>query len=245
MKRNKTTLIGLALASVMALSGCSAVTTAVKKRNLEVQTQMSETVWLDPVGADKRTVFVQVRNTTDKPIDIMDALSTKLSNKGYRVVQDPDAAHYWVQTNILKLDKMDLREAQGFLSSGYGAGISGAALGALATGAFTSHNNTLAAGGLIGATVGLVADAIVEDVNYAMITDVQIVEKTDQQVQTTEQANIKSGSSSSTQTTLTTLDNKKRFQTRILSNANQVNLEFEEAKPALVDGLTTSISGVF
>ncbi|MBF4242549.1 complement resistance protein TraT, partial [Vibrio anguillarum] len=130
MKRNKTTLIGLALASVMALSGCSAVTTAVKKRNLEVQTQMSETVWLDPVGADKRTVFVQVRNTTDKPIDIMDALSTKLSNKGYRVVQDPDAAHYWVQTNILKLDKMDLREAQGFLSSGYGAGISGAALGA-------------------------------------------------------------------------------------------------------------------
>ncbi|WP_327790719.1 complement resistance protein TraT, partial [Vibrio anguillarum] len=106
------------------------MTTAVKKRNLEVQTQMSETVWLDPVGADKRTVFVQVRNTTDKPIDIMDALSTKLSNKGYRVVQDPDAAHYWVQTNILKLDKMDLREAQGFLSSGYGAGISGAALGA-------------------------------------------------------------------------------------------------------------------
>ncbi len=94
MKRNKSTLIGLALASIMTLSGCSAVTTAVKKRNLEVQTQMSETVWLDPVGAEKRTVFVQVRNTTDKQIDIVDALSTKLSNKGYRVVQDPDAAHY-------------------------------------------------------------------------------------------------------------------------------------------------------
>jgi len=245
MKSNKKIIMGLALASVVALSGCSAVTTAVKKRNLEVKTQMSETIWLDPVSQQQKTVFVQVRNTTDKSIDIVNALSDKLASKGYEVVQDPDAAHYWIQTNILKLDKMDLREAQGFLSSGYGAGISGAALGALATGAFTSRNSSLAAGGLIGATVGLVADAMVEDVNYSMITDVQIVEKTDKQVQTTEQANIKSGSSSSTQTTLTTTDNKKRFQTRILSNANQVNLEFEEAKPALIDGLTTSISGVF
>ncbi|ENM5770900.1 complement resistance protein TraT [Vibrio mimicus] len=245
MKSHKTTLIGLALASVMALSGCSAVTTAVKKRDLEVQTKMSETIWLDPVGADKRTIYVQVRNTTDKPIDIRDSLISKLSRKGYRVVQDPDAAHYWLQTNILKLDKMDLRDAQSLLSSGYGAGISGAALGALATGALTSHDNTLAAGGLLGATVGLVADAMVEDVNYALITDVQIVEKTDQPVQSTEQANIKSGSSGSTHTTLTTTDNKKRVQTRILSNANQVNLAFEEAAPALVDGLTTSISGVF
>ncbi|WP_154723942.1 complement resistance protein TraT [Vibrio cyclitrophicus] len=58
-------------------------------------------------------------------------------------------------------------------------------------------------------------------------------------------ANIKNGSSSSTQTTLATTDNKKRYQTRIISNANQVNLEFEEAKPVLLDGLTTSISGVF
>lgn len=245
MKINKTVFISLALASVFAISGCSAVTTAVKKRNLEVKTQMSETIWLDPVGTDKRTVFIQVRNTTDKPIDILSALETKLSNKGYNVVQNPDIAHYWVQTNILKLDKMDLREAEGFLSSGYGAGISGAALGALATGAFTSHGNTLAAGGLIGATVGLVADSMVEDVNYSMITDVQIVEKTEQNVQTIEKANIKNGSSSSTQTTLATTDNKKRYQTRIISNANQVNLEFEEAKPVLLDGLTTSISGVF
>ncbi|KDF41361.1 TraT complement resistance protein [Enterobacter cloacae BWH 43] len=39
--------IGL-LASVMTLTGCGAMTTAVKKRNLEVKTQMSETIWLEP-----------------------------------------------------------------------------------------------------------------------------------------------------------------------------------------------------
>ena len=245
MKTMKPTLISLALVSVMTLSGCAAVTTAVKKRNLEVETQMSETIWLDPVGSADKTVYVQVRNTTDKSIDIVNALKGKLSSKGYRVVQDPDSAHYWIQTNILKLDKMDLREAKNFLSSGYGAGLSGAALGAMTAGSFTNHGNTFLAGGLIGAGVGLIADAMVEDVNYALITDVQIVEKTDQDVQTIESANIRSGSSSNTQTTLTKVDNKKRFQTRILSNANQVNLEFEEAKPALIDGLTTSISGVF
>lgn len=245
MKRTNKTLVTLALVSVLGLSGCAAVTTAVKKQDLEVKTQMSDTVWLDPVSSDKRTVFVKVRNTTDKQIDIMSALNAKLAQKGYKVVQNPDAAHYWLQTNILKLDKMDLRESQSFLSSGYGASIGGAAVGALATGAFTSRSGSLAAGGLIGAAVGLVANAVIEDVNYSMITDVQIVEKTEHKVTTTEQANIKSGNSSHVVTQLNTVDNKKRFQTRVISNANQVNLKFEEAKPALIDGLTTSITGVF
>ncbi|EGQ8101759.1 complement resistance protein TraT [Vibrio alginolyticus] len=245
MNACKKTVLGVALASAMALSGCSAVSTAVHKRNLDVQTQMSETIWLDPVSAEQRTVFVQVRNTTDKQIDIIEPLKHKLASKGYQVTNDPDAAHYWVQTNILKLDKMDLRDAQGYFASGYGAGVSGAAMGALATMATTSHSNTIAAGGLVGAAVGLVADAMVEDVNYAMITDVQIVEKSDHAIKTVSQGSVKNGTSSHTTTTLETVDNKKRFQTRVLSNANQVNLDFEDAKPALVDGLTTSISGVF
>ncbi|MCG9657608.1 complement resistance protein TraT [Vibrio mediterranei] len=245
MLKCRTKIIGVVLASMVALSGCSAVTTAVKKRNLEVKTQMSETIWLDPVSSEKRTVFVQVRNTTDKQIDIAEPLKNKLSAKGYHVVSDPDMAHYWIQTNVLKLDKMDLREAQGYFSNGYGAGISGAALGALTAGSFTSNSNNIVGGALIGTAVGLVADAMVEDVNYALITDVQIVEKSDKEIETVQQGSINNGSSASTRTTLTTTDNKKRFQTRILSNANQVNLDFEDAKPVLVDGLATSISGVF
>ncbi|ELI5720925.1 complement resistance protein TraT [Vibrio fluvialis] len=245
MKNTKKKLVCVALASALALSGCSAVSTAVNKRNLEVKTQMSETVWLDPVSQQEKTVFLQIRNTTDKQIDVEDALKSRLEQKGYSVTQNPDDAHYWIQTNILKLDKMDLREAQGFLSSGYGAGLTGGALTALAVAANTSHSQTILGAGLIGAAAGFVADSLVEDVNYAMITDIQIVEKTDHQVTTTETANIKNGSSANTATTLTTLENKKRYQTRVLSTANKVNLDFEEAEPALIDGLTTSISGVF
>ena len=175
MKYKKTSIITVALASILALSGCSAVSTAVKKRNLEVKTQMSDTVWLDPVSSEQRTIFVQVRNTTDKQIDLIDDLNNRLSSKGYKVVQNPNNAHYWIQTNILKLDKMDLRESQGFLSSGYGGAISGAAIGALGGAAFTNSSRSLAAGGLIGGAIGLVADSMVEDVNYAMVTDIQIL----------------------------------------------------------------------
>ncbi len=38
----------MVVSSALALSGCSAMGTAIKKRNLEVKTQMSETIWLEP-----------------------------------------------------------------------------------------------------------------------------------------------------------------------------------------------------
>lgn len=36
------------VSSTLVLSGCGAMSTAIKKRNLEVKTQMSQTIWLDP-----------------------------------------------------------------------------------------------------------------------------------------------------------------------------------------------------
>ena len=50
----------------LALSGCAATSTAVAKRNLDVQTKMSDTIFLDPVSPDQRTVYVDVKNTSDK-----------------------------------------------------------------------------------------------------------------------------------------------------------------------------------
>ncbi|VFS46416.1 conjugal transfer surface exclusion protein TraT [Budvicia aquatica] len=34
--------------SALVLSGCGAMNTAIKKRNLDVKTQMSQTIWLEP-----------------------------------------------------------------------------------------------------------------------------------------------------------------------------------------------------
>lgn len=48
-------------------------------------------------------------------------INSQVQAKGYRIVNNPADAYYWIQANVLKADKMDLREAQGFLSQGYGA----------------------------------------------------------------------------------------------------------------------------
>lgn len=240
-----TKLVGIVLVSVIGLSGCSAVGTAIKKRNLEVQTAMSDTIWLDPVSSDKRTIYLQVRNTTDKNFSIDDALETKLKVKGYSITNNPDNAHYWIQANVLKLEKMDLRDAQSFLSNGYGAGLAGGSLAALAVAANTNHSQSIAGAGLIGAAIGFAADTMVEDVNYTMITDVRVVEASENAVKSLQTASLQNGNSGTTDTNVQVTDNKKRYQTRIMSNANKVNLDFEEAKPVLIDGLTTSISGLF
>ena len=80
------------------LNGCAAVHTSVAKRNLDVQTRMSDAVFLDPVSLDKRTVFVQVRNTSDIPnFDLEGPIKNAISVRGYQVVDDPDAAQFKLQ----------------------------------------------------------------------------------------------------------------------------------------------------
>ena len=91
------------LALALALSGCAAGTTAIAKRNLDVQTKMSDTVFLDPVPPDERTVYVDVRNTSDKPdFDIGPQIRSAVAARGYRVVDDPRTAHFVLQANVLQ-----------------------------------------------------------------------------------------------------------------------------------------------
>ncbi len=132
MKTKKLMMVAL-VSSTLALSGCGAMSTAIKKRNLEVKTQMSETIWLEP--ASERTVFLQIKNTSDKDMSgLQGKIADAVKAKGYQVVTSPDKAYYWIQANVLKADKMDLRESQGWLNRGYEGAAVGAALGAGITG---------------------------------------------------------------------------------------------------------------
>ena len=97
----------LIVLSVSTMFGCAATQVAIEKRNLAVQTKMSETVFLDPVGPDRQTVFIQVKNTSDKEIEIAPDLSDAIAKRGYRVIQDPNLAHFMLQVNILSVGKTD------------------------------------------------------------------------------------------------------------------------------------------
>ncbi len=88
MKLKQYAVVGL-MASTLALSGCGAMSTAVKKRNLDVKTQMSETIWLEP--SSEKTVFLQIRNTSDQDMSgLQPEITRALSAKGYRVTSSPD-----------------------------------------------------------------------------------------------------------------------------------------------------------
>lgn len=231
------------LSSILALSGCGAMSTAIKKRNLEVKTQMSETIWLEP--SSERTVYLQIKNTSDKDMSGLQAkVSDAVKAKGYQVVSSPDKAYYWIQANVLKADKMDLRDAQSWLSRGYEGAAAGAALGAGITAYNSSSAGATLGVGLAAGLVGMAADAMVEDINYTMITDVQIAERTKAVVTTDNVAALRQGTSGAKIQTSSEQGNQHKYQTRIVSNANKVNLKFPEAQPVLEDQLAKSVANI-
>jgi hypothetical protein len=235
--------VAVMITSVFALSGCGAMSTAIHKRNLEVKTQMSQTIWLEP--SSQKTVYIQVRNTSDKDMsDLQTLISQDLKAKGYQVTSSPDQAYYWVQANVLKADKMDLRQSQGFLTSGYEGAAMGSALGAGITAYNGNSGGAVLGAGLAAGLIGMAADAMVEDTNYTMVTDLQISERSKASVTTDNVAALRQGTSGVKLQTSTEQGNRMKYQTRVVSNANKVNLKFEEARPVLEAQLAKSIAGI-
>lgn len=219
LRFNKLLAVLLVLSSIV---GCGAIDKSIKYGKLEVVTKMSSSIFLDPVQENERTMLVQIRNTSDKPgMHIEQSIKNAMEEKGYRIVSDAAKAHYMLQANILQIGKQKPELAWHYLSSGWGSALGGAMTGA-AIGGLAAHNHGDGAlvGGLLGGAVSYVADSMVEVVNYTMITDLQISEKSRK-------------------------DHWKRYQTRIVSVAQKTNLKFDDAEPSLKQGLIQSISGMF
>ena len=232
---------------MVMLSGCSALHTSIAKRNLDVQTKMSHTIFLDPVGPDKKVIFVQVRNTSDKEnFDIEGPLKEALTKRGYRVTDDPDEAHYRLQANVLSVAKTTPEEAQQMLAGGYGAPLVGAAAGA-AAGVVVGGAGGGVAGGILGMLGTVAVDAFVEDVLFLAVTDVQLVEKAPEGVivRSDSAQNLAQGMAGTQNQTYSEVGKFKKYRTRVISTANKANLEYAEAAEPLTKGLARSLSGLF
>jgi len=171
---------------VVTLVSCAATQTAIEHRNLAVSTKMSETVYLEPVNDSRKTVFVAIKNTSDEAMDINPQIRKALSEKGYKVVSNPQHAYYLLQGNILQIGKMSVSASKQILGGGFGSALMGAGTGAT-LGALTGNDNAVLGGGLAGGLVGLAADSLVKAVNYTMVTDVQISERAGKGVKVQEQ----------------------------------------------------------
>src|SRR5207253_1349732 len=121
----------LLLTVLMLASGCAATQVALQYKDLNVQTQMSATIFLPPVSAERKTVWVDVRNTSDKELDLT-PLAAMVSARGYRIVTNPDEANYRLQVNVLYVGKADPAAIHQSLYAGWGGPLLGATAGVLA-----------------------------------------------------------------------------------------------------------------
>lgn len=237
-------VVGCAAFIGSQLAGCSAISTAIKHRNLETESKMSQTIFLDPVSQKDKTIYVQVRDTSGQDVNLKDALVAALKGQGWQVVNDVDQAHDMVQVNVLQVGKAPNQQAVWqSMSSGFGNAIVGGFTG-VAVGLAT---DSVAAGMGVGAAtgaIGWVADQMVEDVTYSMITDVQVSVRTAGVTETT-QGNLAQGTSTTVKQSYTQKTDWLRYRTRIASVADQVNLDFKDAKPTLVSETTKEIAGIF
>ncbi len=239
----------IAICSVIVLlSGCAATHTLISKGKLDVQTKMSGTIFLNPVEDSQKTIYVQIKNTSDKPnFNVDRKIRSILEGKGYAVVSNLNKAHYLLQANILQVGKVDPSAAEKMFMGGYGSSIqaigAGVAVGALAGG----NTNSILAGGLIGGIVDTVANAAIKDVTYTVITDLQISERVAKgaKIKQTDVSALEQGTSSVSFQTSSSQAGWMKYQTRVMSTANKVNLNFKDALPLLEDGLANSISGIF
>jgi hypothetical protein len=206
---------------------------------------MSSTIFLTPVPAAKKTVWLEIKNTSDQEFDLS-ALASALTARGYRIVDDPDQANYRLQINVLYIGKSSISAIRDSMYAGWGGALGGAAAGGLAGAASSPRGAGIGAGigGLVGGAAELVSGALVKKVTFGVVTDVQLSEKSDAQVAQTQTAAIQQGTATTVQQQVGEVSGWRLYRTRVASTATKVNLELQEARPALTERLVRSLAGI-
>jgi hypothetical protein len=95
---------------------------------------MNDTSIMLPPSA-QRTIYVQMRNTSENQQATPSDIPARLSAKGYTVVPDPSRAAYWLQSQIVYCHKAaDNVTPEIVAKSGFGAGIGSGGAPLLAAG---------------------------------------------------------------------------------------------------------------
>lgn len=215
-KLSLTTVAVTCSVAMLGLGGCAALGTAVKHGSLQTNVQMSKTIFLDPTMPVKKVAYVQLHNTTgDDNFNLQPELSQAIAADGYRITTNARTAGIILQVNLLQVGRTSKTAAEEMMNSGYGGTTEGIASGAFIAGSMGVNPVGGALGGAVATTV---ADNLVKDVLYSGIVDVKL--------------------------TVVSRGHKKAYTTRILTTADQVNLKYQKALPAIEKQLVSSISGL-
>lgn len=258
----------------LALNGCSAVHTSVAKRHLDVQTRMSQTVYLDPVEPEQRTLFLDIRNTSaEYTLPLAEDLRQLMRNRGYQLVESPMQAQYWLQVNVRTVlkERPDLVLAQEYGMTQQETldllhpGMAPRAEGKEDT-AYTATDfvvdSAIVSDDLEAKDVGralvvlavfagaeYVGNQLVQDKYYTMLTDIQIAERISPdsvgKVQEYAEMQLLHGDSGAITQLWKHSTDMRKYQIKVVSFANKANLKWQEAQQPLHNGLLRSLAGVF
>lgn len=248
--------ISLVFFSVSIL-GCAATQTSLSKKDLDVQTKTSTSIFVDAVPANKRSIFLDIRSGVQEfdRNQFRQFVSTQFAANanGYRLIDNPDQAQFTMVAYVVNLEKASPTAAQAALGQGFIGGNSTAnsALAGAALGSAVSSRGDATKGALGGAValgaVDFVAGNLVKDVTYMLVVDVQIKERTANNAVVRKETDIKTKVSDSGAAYQNVVENvnQKEYRTRIVTTANKVNLKLEEAQAKMFDKTAYALSGFF
>lgn len=245
--RNRPLTAIFVAACALVLSGCAAVHTSIAKKDLDVQTKLSTSIFVDAVPPEKRKLYLEVRSAVmefDRNL-FREALKTQItgSGNGYTMVDSPDEAQYTMSVFVRNLEKASPSAADNYLRTGYEGVAAGAAL-SVATG---GNYRGAAGAGLIGGLVSTAANAFVKDVTYLLVADIQIKERARKGVlvRRDSKINTKISDDGGTTQTYSEATNQKEYRTRVVTTANKANLELEEAQPLMFEKTAYAMASFF
>jgi hypothetical protein len=251
IKMNRTS--GLIVMSLVLslLGGCAATQVAIGKKDLKVNTRTSTAIFVDPVSKDKRTVYLDVKSGVmefDRR-DFKNFVTQSFAQNtdgGFVVVDDPDKAQFQMLVYVLNLEEASPTAAEAALNQGYVGGIAAGA----AAGALINSNNRYtgaAAGGLIGGAAELIGGALVHDVTFMLVCDVKITEKAKKGVYVRKDTQIseKVSDAGSSKQSVSEVSDRKAYRTRIVTTANQANLDLADAKNLMFKKTAYAMAGFF
>lgn len=249
---------GIALSvALLVMSGCAT-------SQLQTSAKMTQSVFVNPVAKEKRTIFVSMKNTSGADIMLEPRVVQTLINKGYTVVDDPEKATYVLMANILYCNK----KSENNVGSG---AVMGGMAGAMANSG--ANGRSVAAAGLAGAVVGGLIGKATEDSIFQMQVDIAIREKAKGKVNaysgtTSGQASVRDGQKSgfansfggpirendasgrlNSNTYATSSQSYEsdfiEHRTMMFAEATKMDLTLEEAIPVLEQKIASQIAGIF
>jgi len=213
----------------------------------------SNTIFLDP--NTNRTIYLQLRNTSENQQVTLSEVETKLAAKGYQLMKDPAHANYWVQAKVIYCHQAaDGVTPESVAKAGFGAGVSsgGTTMGSAGTGngmagmfgggmpmgnmAGMDMNAmmrmAMSGGGMQGGFPGMQPAPKEEGVTYLCVADVQITDRKigkpiGQPLPSKDPAALKAQ------------------QMRSVGHVRQKDLDIFEATPIIADKISTGITGLF